>query len=86
MKSTAPVSGLGSLSLLLAHLSTLCSKPKKTVVITKCGLCVICPALSVVNKSDLVEFYQKHSLLWLLQCNIPLSANNALLSSKYWLH
>ena len=35
---------------------------------------------------DLVEFYQKHFLLWFLQCNIPHPANNDLLSFIYWLH
>ena len=35
---------------------------------------------------DLVEFNQKHFLLWFLQSNIPHPAsNNDLLSSIYWL-
>ena len=47
MKSTAQVSDYSSLSSLLAHLSTLCQK--WAVEITKCGLCVIHHASSVVK-------------------------------------
>ena len=68
MKSTAQVSSVGSLSFLLAHLSV---------------SSIMHHLLSIIYCiQDLVEFYQKHFLLWFLQSNIHQFA----LLYIYWLH